>query len=144
MTKCSKAWKIWDLLTQGSSGSTNTCHSWPVLAVQLQVSKLDLETSRDPFQLVRQWLYDPVKEWPPLCSAVFPGSAKSDLTWKHTWHCMLCQNCWIAMVGLREREIPSSLPKKRHWGHPDSGNIRKKCEDCFSWHRGQTWADTWL
>lgn len=65
-------WGIQDLARQ--------CHSWPVLAVQLQVSKLDLETSTGPFQPALWGLYDPLKGQPLLRSPVLPGSAKSDTT----------------------------------------------------------------
>lgn len=64
----------------GTQDLARQCHSWPVLAVQLQVSKLDLETSTGPFQPALWGLYDPLKGQPLLRSPVLPGSAKSDTT----------------------------------------------------------------
>lgn len=120
-------WRVQDLAVQ--------CHSWPALAVLLQVSKLDLETTTGPFQsvlLMIAWSccrLISVKQSCPSreCQQDIHGSTP-DTVLK-----LLVLNLGPTNIYLREeRELSLSreILLRLSWLWKD----QKKCQDCFSLH----------
>lgn len=120
-------WRVRDLTAQ--------CHSWPVLAAQLHVSKLDLEITTGFFQpilLVTVWSCWRLISVKPSCPS---RECQQDIygSTLDTVLKLFGLDLGATIIYLREeRELPLSreILLRLSWLWKD----QKKCQDCFSWH----------